>query len=245
MRIAVISGRYPSTEFESPVNHRIYCDKNGYTYIHCNWPTKAKNPYLNKLHYIQEYMNHFDYLFWIDDDAFFLDLDFDIQAYLPTEKHFLSICKSPSFKALKTVFSAGQFLLRCDERGKQFIQDAMVADLSQIKKDWPESNGYFSNGDQDIFVYLSQRSEYSDGILMWDYQAFNSRFENLLDEDPHPIAILHLTGPKKRKRVHYRAAQKLTNSGIGLLSKQVSKEYSISKGSAFSRALNWLKKRLP
>src|SRR5262245_41615734 len=74
-RIAVVSGHYPASSFEAFVNHRAYCSRHGYTYIFANWPTGERNRYLNKIRYIQAYHSLFDYIFWIDDDAFFLDLD--------------------------------------------------------------------------------------------------------------------------------------------------------------------------
>ena len=74
-KFAIISGRYPNTSFDSVVNHRIYADRYDLTYIHCNWPTKHKNLYFNKLQYLLEYIDIFDAIFWIDDDAFFIDFN--------------------------------------------------------------------------------------------------------------------------------------------------------------------------
>ena len=71
--VAIISGRFPQTTFNSSVNHKLYADTFGYDYIHCNWPTKAKNVYLNKIYYILQYIKKYDYIVWIDDDAFFFD----------------------------------------------------------------------------------------------------------------------------------------------------------------------------
>jgi len=159
-KIAVISGRHPTTQFSSPTNHRIYCDHHGLKYIHCNWPTPAPNPYLNKLYYINEYIDCFDYIFWIDDDAFFLDLKKDLRTILPDKNHFLSICKSPSYKPLKTYFSSGQFALKCNNIGKAFLRNAMSTELKAVRSWWRDELGFFSNGDQDILTYLAHLDDY-------------------------------------------------------------------------------------
>ena len=108
-RIGIISGRFPESKFHSQINHKLYADKHGYTYIHCNFPTRAINPYMNKVFFLKAYVHLFDYLFWIDDDAFFFDFEQDIIQYLPKGDHFFSCCSSPDFKELKTVISSGQF----------------------------------------------------------------------------------------------------------------------------------------
>mgnify|MGYP006272800899 CR=1 FL=1 len=83
-RIGVVSGRYPITRFRSPENHIAYCKQNGYTYIHCNWPTGEAIPYTNKIEYISYYLGMFEYVFWLDDDAFFVDFKKKLELLLPT-----------------------------------------------------------------------------------------------------------------------------------------------------------------
>jgi hypothetical protein len=228
MKIAIISGRFPQSQFSSNLNHKIYCSKNGYTYINCCWPTGAKNRYMNKMMFIKEYYNLFDYIFWIDDDAFFLDHSIKLEKFLPKEGSFLSICKSPKFKEVFTVFSSGQFFLKCDEIGCEFIDKVMKQDLNEVKKWWKESYGFFTNGDQDSMLYLCETDERFVGKYdLWEYQSFNSRTENLFDIEKHKIFLIHFTGRPEIKMKNYLKVEKHLDLLPGLLSNDDYQNYSI------------------
>lgn len=226
-RICVISGRYPHTKFESYINHKVYCDRHGYAYIHCNWPTGAKNPYFNKLRYLKAYTPYFDYLFWIDDDAFFLEVDTPLDFLFPKGDEFLSICRGPDFKNITTVISSGQFLLRVNDVGRKFLDAAEKIDLASVKAWWPKEFGFFSNGDQDAMIYLIETDPSFRKVMFHEYRQFNSRIENLLaGESPF---LIHFTGPSKRKQRTWRQAQSLLNRPPSLLPLQVERALSVPR----------------
>lgn len=217
MRLCILSGRHPTTSFPSPVNHQAYARTHGYTYIHCNWPTGASNAYFNKLSYIQTYYHLFDYIFWIDDDAFFLDPNRSLRFLIPPDDAFLSICRSPSHKRLKTPISSGQFLLRCSSVGRKFVDELLTVDMNDVARWWSDDLGYFSNGDQDAMVYLLHRDErYRSGCAFHEHDAFNSRLEDVRRE-PAGVFLLHFTGSKRRKRRDYETAKKLLGTDGSLL----------------------------
>lgn len=207
-KVAIVSGRFPATKFDSPINHKLYADTYGYTYINCNWPSKAKNPYLNKIYYVLAYLDFFDFIIWIDDDAFFFDFDQDIMQYAPVGENFISFCKSPDFKPLKTYLSSGQFIVKSGAQAKAFFLDILNQDLRKIKNWWTEDLGYFTNGDQDIIVYLLlTHLKYKEKGDYHNYKKFNSRFENLYLEDIHKPLILHFTGKPPIKWANYLKVQ--------------------------------------
>ena len=222
-RIAVVSGRYPLTKFDSYVNHKAYCDLHGYTYISCSWPTGAKNPYMNKIRYIQSYVHAFDYIFWIDDDAFFINLEQPLEDFLPIETHLLSICSSPDFKTLKTFISSGQFMIRCDAVGKSFLNDVERMDLEMVRGWWNSELGYFSNGDQDAMVFLLREDERYKNYERYNYKHFNSRIENLDNNDR--VFILHFTGVPERKQASWIKAQSILKYESALLPDSVAGKY--------------------
>ena len=228
MSVCVISGRFPITEFKSYINHKVYADAFGYSYIHCNWPTTSKNNYLNKIVYVLSYLEVYDTIIWIDDDAFFFDFEKDIMDYAPKNGSFISLCKSPNHKELKTFFSSGQFIVKSNSISKQFFNDVLKTDLSLVKKWWPKDLGFFTNGDQDAMIYLLlEQDAYKNKMDLYDYKCFNSRYENLFDIDVHKPLILHFTGRGKTKQENFRKAQQKLNLHPSLVSNGLLSPYNI------------------
>lgn len=227
-KIGIISGRFPKTSFQSAINHYVYSSINDYTYIHCEWPTGQKNPYLNKIIYIQEYLHLFDYVFWIDDDAFFMNLDQKLEDFIPMDDKIISICKSPDFKDIKTYFSSGQFLIKNCIESFDFLTAILDSNLDKVKSWWSESLGFYTGGDQDLMVYLVHEDKrFQDKIMMWDYRKFNSRFENFSTHRDHDVFILHFTGKKKVKKNNYKKIKKYLKYNQNLLPYSIYNNYYV------------------
>jgi hypothetical protein len=214
-KVGVISGRYPASDFKSYINHRAYCSRHGYTYIYCNWPTGQKNRYLNKLEYLKEYIGLFDFVFWIDDDAFFIDLDVPLSKFLPRSNEFFSVCSSPTNRKIHTYISSGQLFLRCDATSKDFIDEVLSCDLDAVRKWWPSEMGFFTNGDQDSMIYLLHTDARFLNYSRYSFDAFNSRVEDLLNGDE--VFVLHFTGSVRTKRKKLRLARRHLKRGPTLL----------------------------
>lgn len=238
--VCIISGRYPATTYDSAVNHKIYAETHGYRYIHCNWPTKWKNRYLNKIEYLLHYMDLFDYVIWIDDDAFFFDFDKDIMDYAPEGEQILSICKSPDFKELKTYLSSGQFILKCNEKSKSLLQQMLELTHETVKAWWTEDLGYYTNGDQDLLVYLLRTEEaFKQAYTLHNYKCFNSRFQNLEQVEVHLPLILHFTGKVEVKEADYLMTQRITGRGSSLVPSSLLSQFNTVKGTSNRTNKKW------
>lgn len=200
-RVGILSGYYPGIRFNSQVNHRLYAHQHGYRYIFDGTPRFDKRTYMRKLEAVLEYLELFDWLFWIDDDAYFTDFSVPVERFidLSPNSDFI-VCKSPSTKEIFTKISSGQFLLKNTELSRSFIKDALSTDLREVQKWWRSDLGMFTKGDQDAMVYLLESSKkYSDPffkILEHDY--FNNRdfeFEKSLSEH----FLVHFTGKNKHR----------------------------------------------
>lgn len=224
MKICVLSGHYPATEYMSADNHRIYCSHHGYHYIHCNWPTPAKNVYLNKFYFIQHYIDLFDYIFWIDDDAFFLDIKKGLEEFIPANENIISICKSPSNKAIKTVLNSGSFMICC-KTGKSFVDAVLSIDLMQVKSWWKPEYGLFTHSDQDIMVYLYlTHPDFHKKIKLYSHLKFNSRIADMRSGEK--VFIIHLVG-SKHKTSTYKKLQTILNTDRSLINEQDKNGYKI------------------
>ncbi|MGY6649915.1 hypothetical protein [Wenyingzhuangia sp. IMCC45574] len=226
-KTCIISGRYTSTDFESPTNHKMYADKFGYDYIHCNWPTKAQNVYLNKIYYILSYIEKYEYIIWIDDDAFFWDFSKDIMLFKPIGSDLISFCKSPDYKELKTELSSGQFITKCNSTTKLFFENILSTKLSIVKAWWKDEYGYFSNGDQDIMIYLLYNNPEKFPFKKYNYKKFNSRFENLYQTEIHKPLILHFTGRPEIKKNNYNKVQEKYLLNPALVKKEFTEDYHL------------------
>lgn len=225
-RIGVVSGRYPVTEFQSYANHKAYCLKRGYTYISCSWPTGSANPYMNKIRYIKSYLTLFDYIFWIDDDAFFIDHERMLESILPTNTAFMSVCRSPEYKELKTRISSGQFMLRCDSVAAEFLDLVEKTNLAMVRSWWRPEHGYFTNGDQDAMVFHMETNPAFSGVDVYPSDVFNSRIEDLVSG--RNVFVLHMTGTKKKKRASLEKAKEMLGRNDTLLSKEACDHLRIS-----------------
>ena len=198
-RIGIISGYYPGERFNSQINHKAYADYHGYYYIFNSSPERDSRNYFRKIETIKRYIDLFDWIFWIDDDAYFTNFEISLENFiLNAETSDLIICKSPSTKKLFTKFSSGQFLLRNSMRSHLFLNAVMEVDLEKVRAFWREDLGYFSDGDQDAMVYLSEMDSRFGGdyFQTLDHYAFNNRdFEYQARLEEH--FLVHFTGTSK------------------------------------------------
>lgn len=201
MRIGILSSYYPGARFDSQVNHRAYADRHGYHHIFNSGPEPDGRGYFHKIQTLQRYMGLFDWVWWIDDDAYFTDFDKPLTGWIADhpDSDFI-VCKSPSTKKLFTEISSGQFLLKCTPLARRFLEKALRVDLAAVRSFWHDGLGYFSNGDQDAFVYLLKTDPDFQGSFMarLDHNAFNNReFEFVARADEH--FLVHFTGAPEVK----------------------------------------------
>jgi len=196
---------------------------------------------MNKVRYLGAYMNLFDYLFWIDDDAFFLGLDSPLDFLMPEPGSFLSICASPVVEGLHTVVSSGQFMLRCDERGKGFLEAVENTDLDAVRAWWTDDLGYFTDGDQDAMVYLLKTDARFAVFDRHPFHAFNSRAEQVLAGDD--VFLVHFTGRPRRKAGKLRDVSRYLGRGPTLLPAAEAARWHL-QSPFLTRAIRWLRRRM-
>jgi hypothetical protein len=219
-KVCILSGRFPPTEFMSSWNHRAYANRHGYTYINCDWPTGADNRYMTKFHFVKEYVRHFDYVFWIDDDAFFVDLERSLAPLVPEKGKIASFCKSPTNKQIFTYLSSGQFLLEGGEVGAAFVDKILETRLEVVKDWWQDELGMFTNGDQDAIVYLVHEDpRYKDCLSLHHYSVFNSRLDDL-QNNRSEVFLLHFTGPREKKLADHKQSMAILGTNASLIDHQ-------------------------
>jgi hypothetical protein len=202
--LTIVSG-CDRLRFKSFVNHKLFADENKANYV---WSfmirREGANPYLRKIDAIQASLGADEWLFWLDDDAYFTDFSWRL---LPYANRFsgvdLVICKSPINEGAWTFISSGQFFLRATRRSTQFLDAVASTDLEQVKAWWDQKRfGMYTGGDQDAMVYvLVTDSRFKEGkfFVRLDYSEFNCReFHYKKSASEH--RILHLASGTKSKQ---------------------------------------------
>ena len=170
------------------LNHRVYADRHGLGYLFDVTPGPLPTPLDQKLAAVLRSLPHHEWLFWIDDDAFFTDLDRDVRSFIDDEVD-LVICRSPvNPEGGWTFVSFGQFLVRRTPAMFSLLEAVVRTDLAMVREWWdPERFGIFTNTDQDALVFHLSREDapWAGRWKRLDWQAFNSRpyhYAERLDE---------------------------------------------------------------
>lgn len=160
--LLVLSGsntiRYPSI-----INHKVYCDRHNYTYRFDVVPEPdLEVVYFHKLAAIRRNLPECDWLFWLDDDAFFQQIEAPLEAVCDgaMDRSDLIFCKSPINNGLWTHLSSGNFFIRNCPETLDFLDKSLRTPIDVVRSWWDsEKFGHFTGGDQDVLVYLIETDE--------------------------------------------------------------------------------------
>lgn len=184
---------------DAHINHARYAAQHGHTYIFDISPTQHTH-FSAKIEKIKKLLSLTEWLFWLDDDAYFIDFDKDIADYIEEGKE-LIFCASPKDSEIFTWISSGNFFLRNTPAVHALLDACLTTDLNIVKEWWnPETLGYFTNGDQDAIIY--QMHNHPDWLGKEDkwtihpFYEFNSRPRHFLQE-PNKHFLVHFVGSKK------------------------------------------------
>ncbi|MEO1564335.1 MAG: hypothetical protein AAFR98_12935 [Pseudomonadota bacterium] len=182
------------------------------------------NRYMTKFAYVRHYIELFDFVFWIDDDAFFVDLQKSLDPFVPPTGKLASFCKSPTNKKIFTYLSSGQFLMRGGSESAALIDAVVNTPMDVVEEWWREDLGMYTKGDQDALVYvLHENPRFKNSVELFDYSAFNSRIADL-ETTPDRVFLLHFTGPRDRKLADAHRAAELLGTGPSLIPNELEKD---------------------
>lgn len=185
-------------QFPSYWNHKIYCDLHGLDYAFNLSPERIdQSLFLHKIRTIERHLHLADWLFWLDDDAFFMQTAADLRDKLnPHIKSdvFLVICRSPVNEGRWTSISSGQFFIRNSNISRRFIEAVQNTRLDEVERWWDEAKyGLFTRGDQDLMWYnIVTNPLFKRGTVIVDYPEFNARPFHI-ENSPDEFFLVHFT----------------------------------------------------
>jgi hypothetical protein len=201
MNIGIVSGT-TNPRFGSRINHERYADRHSYRYYFDTGPfgpvqdySFVKNPAITKV------LSNHDWIFWIDDDAFFMKFDIKLDSFLEglDPEVFFVACKSPISPSGQFVFlNAGQYFLRNCPQAFMFLARVHITPLSIVRSWWNKIElGLFTAGDQDAITYILHEHHLLSHAKLMPYQAFNCRPYHYKDRyDEH--YLVHFAGVKDK-----------------------------------------------
>lgn len=184
------------------INHELYAREQGYTYIFDIAPTEHWR-FMAKIEKIRKLLPLFDWVFWIDDDAFVMDRTVRVETFVDhaPDAH-LIFCESPVRDGVWTWISSGNFLIRNTPEALAFLDAVLATPLAEVEAWWDTDRfGKYTRGDQDAMVYQlhSDPRFTADGFAVrLPYTAFNTRPEHFVD-GPREHFLVHFTGGDKRQ----------------------------------------------
>jgi hypothetical protein len=169
----IISGSYPK-RFNSNINHKAYAKMHGYKYVFDDSNYNVKSVYDHKIMSILNLSIDNQWWMWIDDDAFFMQIDSPV-VNMPKDK-LLLFPKSPvNPNGEWTFISSGNFFFKNNQVVHSFFNRVINTDINIVKDWWTDDLGMFTYGDQDKIVYNLKQTEMLNETEIVGWELFNAR----------------------------------------------------------------------
>ena len=158
-RCCIVSGS-SEVRLRSFVNHKTYAAIHGHDYRFETGPFRdMQSNYFLKIHALEHVLPRYDWLLWMDDDAYFTDFATSaLDTILAGDRGdaFLFACRSPvNARGQWTFLNSGVLLLRSCPLAHDFLARTRSTSLASVRRAWREDRyGMFTNGDQDVIIHL-------------------------------------------------------------------------------------------
>jgi len=199
----IISGA-DSYRYDAYINHQQYADVRGIDYkFHLS--SGLTNPFFTKCYAILDsFKKGYEYILWIDDDAFFIDPSWNCLSIFEQYKEDVIVTQGRTNKKSETTFfnNGIMFIRKTDKMIDLFIS---IPDIpwTKVQSNWNSEWGPCEGNDQPRMIYLTQ-TQYPESVKILDYPGFNAheitfkQIKNFLDTQP---PIVHITGQNKQGKI--------------------------------------------
>lgn len=198
-RICITSGG-DEIRLRSYVNHAIYAREHGLDYrLETGIDPHIVTKFDYKVAILRRLLPCYDWLVWMDDDAFFTDFESDNLRRLISEAErdgiSLVIAEGPTEpNGFWSRINTGVMLLRNDETARTIVESTSTADLATVRAWWDDDrDGLFTHGDQDQMWWAIQTGGHADRVRIVGHRELNSRghyYEDSLTD----AFVMHFTG---------------------------------------------------
>ena len=203
-RCCIVSGS-SEVRLRSFVNHKTYAAIHGHDYRFETGPFRdMQSNYFLKIHALEHVLPRYDWLLWMDDDAYFTDFATSaLDTILADDRGdaFLFACRSPvNARGQWTFLNSGVLLLRSCPLAHDFLARTRSTSLASVRRAWREDRyGMFTNGDQDVIIHLLHEMDLLGATELSDCRAFNARPQHYTGS-LHDHLICHFAGAADKHR---------------------------------------------
>ena len=188
--------------FNSKINHQNYANHHSieyknYTGIQYDRGL-IKRPHYIKIYSLLDALKTHNEVMWIDDDAFFVDFDWDFRKIFEVSDKPFILNKGWSVKAYTPMFNSGVMFVRKNKEVIKMLEEIPNIHVDVLTKEWKQEWGRGKGNDQPRLIYLSQ-TKYGHLFDMLDNNKyrFNQRPSHAMHSKAH---IVHFAGATDKKQ---------------------------------------------
>jgi hypothetical protein len=197
--ICLVSGA-DELRLRSYVNHTIYARLHDLDYrLECGLDEGVRTPFFYKTSIIKRVLPRYDWIVWLDDDAYVTDFSRDGFRALVEEAesagHSIVVAEGPMEpNGFWSVVNTGVMCLKNTSEVFDLLEhmDDKHVDLA---RDWwrEERHGTFTGGDQDVFVWWMETTRRREKVRIVDHRDLNSR-GHYYDHSLSDAFVMHFCG---------------------------------------------------
>jgi hypothetical protein len=197
--ICVVSGG-ERIQFASHINHAIYARENGYDYrLQIGLSERARNGYFLKIAAVERFLPLYDWVLWVDDDAFFTDFDGEAIRRLITEaeadRQFLVAARQID----ETPFNTGVMLLQSVPAVQRLLRRTIEADPLEVELWWdPKVDGVSISSDQEALWWAISKSGLRSQVRIVEPRALNA-LPDCFHGELSDLPVVHFYGSLYKK----------------------------------------------
>jgi len=194
--------------FDAYINHELYANKHQLQYsfqIRKDIPNKS---FIKIISILEAFDLGYNKILCLDDDAFFVDLNWHCLEIFTKYKELLVVTKSPRKMKNPPLFNAGVMFLRKSRKTEEFLKRSLRTTQKELADQWNRDKFGIMSGVEQPRLILQSFKVLKDDVKVVDYPGFNGRRKNFAFNAP----IVHFVS--RNKEVNIQKFQKKT--GINL-----------------------------
>lgn len=199
----IISGA-DSIRYNADKNHQSYANTFNIDYKFYIRNDLA-NPFFTKCYSILDAFNQgYEYVIWIDDDAFFIDHSWNCLAIFQQYQEDVIVTQGRTNKKSGiTFFNNGIMFIRNTKNMRDLFESIPNILWAEVQSNWKSEWGPCEGNDQPRMIYLTQ-TRYPKSVKVLDYPGFNAHeitFKQRKDFLKTKPPIVHITGQNKQGKI--------------------------------------------